>query len=198
MLRVDSWSRRAGSTSFQEDAPCTDEPALVTCFCLQLLLPRDPTTLSTVNPSKSNQTMDGVRSRCVSHVVCGVLLWCLGAREFLSCGFPGTPGVFCVLGRVVWLLCFLPSVVRCKTAGGAASWRAWMAESSDIPVHFYHCAGWSASSFRACFPCVRQDTMQENVPQPDLLHNTIVCKYFRYQDGPVRTRTLCHKKNGNR
>ena len=31
--------------SLQEDAPCTDAPALVTRFCLQLLLQRDPRRL---------------------------------------------------------------------------------------------------------------------------------------------------------
>ena len=37
-----------------------------------------------------------------------------------------------------------------------------------------------------------------HVPQPDLPQNASVCKYFRCQEGPVRTGTLCHRKHGNR
>ena len=41
-------------------------------------------------------------------------------------------------------------------------------------------------------------TPSDSTSMYHLLQNASVCKYFRHQDGPVRTGTPCHRKDGNR
>ena len=43
-----------------------------------------------------------------------------------------------------------------------------------------------------------RERQQIHVPQPHFLQNTSVYKQFHNENGPVRTGTLCHRKNGNR